>query len=96
MNKTELVKATKEIVTKELEGVTIKDTDVFVEATIKAIQDALLAGEKITINGLGTFDIIERKERMGKDPRTSEDLLIPASKTVKFKVSRNLRDRMNA
>lgn len=96
MNKTELVKTTKEIVSKELEGVTIKDTDVFVEATIKAIQDALLAGEKITINGLGTFDVIERKERMGKDPRTSEDLLIPASKTVKFKVSRNLRDKMNA
>lgn len=96
MNKTDLIKATKEIVAQELEGVTIKDTSVFVEATIKAIQDALVAGEKVSIAGFGTFETVERAARECKNPRTGEPVHVEASKAIKFKVLKALKEAVNA
>lgn len=95
MNKTELYKSTKEVVAQELEGVTIKDTTVFVDAVFKVITDALVAGEKINIAGFGSFEIAERVERMGRNPKTGEEILIPSSKAIKFKASKNLKDSVN-
>lgn len=95
MNKQELYKATKEIVSKELEGVTIKDTSVFVDAAIKAITDALVAGEKVNIAGFGAFEIAKRDERMGRNPKTNEPMLIKASKAIKFKASKALKEVVN-
>ena len=96
MNKTELIKATKEIVSQELEGVTIKDTGIFVEATIKAIQDAVIAGEKVQLIGFGTFETVERAERQGRNPKTGESMTIAASKAPKFKVSKAFKDAVKA
>lgn len=96
MNKTELIKATKEIVSQELEGVTVKDTGVFVEATIKAIQDAVIAGEKVQLIGFGTFEVVERKAREGRNPQTGESITIAASKSPKFKAGRAFKDAINA
>ena len=87
MNKTDLVKVVKETVSETLEGVTVKDTAIFVDATIKAIQDAVVAGEKVSIVGFGTFETIERAARIGRNPQTSEEIMIPASKAPKFKAS---------
>lgn len=96
MNKTELIKATKEIVSQELEGVTVKDTGIFVEATIKAIQDAVIAGEKVQLIGFGTFETVERAERQGRNPKTGEVMTIAASKAPKFKAGRVFKDAVNA
>ncbi len=95
MNKTELIKATKEIVSQELEGVTVKDTGIFVEATIKAIQDALIAGEKIQLVGFGTFGVTERAARKGRNPKDGSEIVIPASKSPKFKAGKVFRDALN-
>ena len=96
MTKQELIKATKEIVSHELEGVTVKDTGVFVEAIIKAIQDAMVAGEKITFVGFGTFEVVERAARKGRNPKDGSEIEIPASKAPKFKPSKALKDALNA
>lgn len=96
MNKTELIKATKEIVSQELEGVTVKDTGIFVEATIKAIQDAVIAGEKVQLIGFGTFETVERAERQGRNPKTGEAMTIAASKSPKFKAGKAFKDAVNA
>lgn len=96
MNKTELIKATKEIVSQELEGVTVKDTGIFVEATIKAIQDAVIAGDKVQLIGFGTFETVERAERQGRNPKTGETMTIVASKAPKFKAGRAFKDAVNA
>lgn len=64
MNKTDLVKVVKDTVSETLEGVTAKDTAIFVDATIKAIQDAVVAGDKVSIVGFGTFETTERAARM--------------------------------
>lgn len=85
MNKTDLVKVVKETVSETLEGVTAKDTAVFVDATIKAIQDAVVAGDKVSIAGFGIFETVERVAREGRNPLTGEPLHIEASKAPKFK-----------
>ena len=96
MNKTELIRATKEIVSQELEGVTAKDTGIFVEATIKAIQDAVISGEKVQLVGFGTFEVAERAARMGRNPQTGAEMAIPASKAPKFKAGKAFKDAVNA
>lgn len=92
MNKTDLIKVVKETVSEVLEGVTVKDTAVFVDATIKAIQDAVVAGEKVQLVGFGTFETTERAARTGRNPQTGETLAIPASKSPKFKVGKAFKD----
>ena len=67
MNKTDLVKVVKETVSETLEGVTLKDTAVFVDATIKAIQDAVVNGDKVQIVGFGTFETTTRAARVGRN-----------------------------
>ena len=92
MNKTDLVKVAKETVSETLEGVTVKDTAVFVDATIKAIQDAIIAGEKISIAGFGTFEVVERAERKARNPQTGDEMIVPAYKAPKFKASKTLKN----
>ena len=92
MNKTDLVKVVKETVSETLEGVTAKDTAVFVDATIKAIQDVVVAGDKVSIAGFGTFETVERAAREGRNPHTGESLHIEASKAPKFKAGKAFKD----
>lgn len=96
MNKAELIKATKEIVAQELEDVTVKDTGVFVEATIKAIQDALAKGDRVQLVGFGTFEVKERAARTARNPKTGETIEVPASKSPKFKAGKAFKDAVNA
>lgn len=92
MNKTDLTKVVKEIVSETLEGVTVKDTAVFVDATIKAIQDAVVEGEKVSIVGFGTFETAKRAARIGRNPQTGETIEIAASKSPKFKAGKAFKD----
>jgi len=59
---------------------------------IAAVEDALTAGDKVTLVGFGTFEVAERAEREGRNPRTGETLTIPASKVVRFKPGNKLKD----
>lgn len=92
MTKTELIKVVKDTVSETLEGVTAKDTVVFVDATIKAIQDTVIAGEKVQIVGFGTFETTTRSAREGRNPATGESISIPASKAPKFKAGKAFKD----
>lgn len=62
------------------------------EATLRAIKDALLAGEKVQLVGFGTFDVKERGARVGRNPRTKEEIAIPATRVPSFKVGKALKD----
>ena len=65
------------------------------DATVKAISEALKQGDKITIVGFGTFSVGERAARVGKNPQTGERLEIKASKVPKFKAGKLLKDSVN-
>lgn len=76
-------------------GTTKKDTAVYVQAVTDVISEALKAGDKIQLVGFGTFETVEKAERTGRNPRTGEDLIIPARKSPKFKAGKALKDFIN-
>lgn len=92
MTKTELIKVVKDTVSETLEGVTAKDTAVFVDATIKAIQNAVVAGERVQLVGFGTFETTTRAAREGRNPATGESISIPESKAPRFKAGKAFKD----
>ena len=86
MNKTEMVAS----IAKKT-GLTKKDSEKAVDAFIKTIQEGLMDGNKITLAGLGTFEVKEKPERMGVNPRTKEPIKISAYKSPAFKISKTLK-----
>ena len=91
MNKTELVN----VVAADT-NVAKKDVDAVVNATIKAITDALKEGDKVALIGFGTFEVKESAEREGRNPKTGETITIAASKKPTFSASKALKDEVNA
>ena len=87
MNKTELVNA---IAAKT--GLSKKDSDAALAATVEAITEALKAGDKVALIGFGTFEVRERAARQGKNPATGEAIEIAACKAPAFKAGKALKD----
>lgn len=73
---------------------TKKDADKAVNALFDALSNALANGEKITISGFGTFEVRERAERQGINPRTREPITIPATRSIVFKQGKSLKDAL--
>ena len=71
------------------------DAEKALEAMTGAIQGALQDGKKVTLVGFGTFSIADRKARMGRDPQTKKPIRIPASKAVRFKPGKAMKDAVN-
>ncbi len=65
------------------------------DAAIEAITKALKNGDTITLVGFGTFSVRHRKARMGRNPRTGEEIQIKASKVPGFKPGKALKDAIN-
>lgn len=76
----------------EESGVTKKLAAEVVENTFVAIKESLAAGEKFTLVGFGTFEVVERAEREGRNPQTGEPITIPARKAVRFKAGKALKE----
>ena len=87
MNKTELIE--KIAVGAELSKADAKKA---LEATIEAIKNALVDGDKIQLIGFGTFSVSERPAREGINPATKEKITIAAKKVTKFKAGAELAD----
>jgi len=87
MNKAELIE---EVSNKT--GLTKKETQNVIDATIEVIRNVLSRGEKVTLVGFGTFLVIEKKARRGVNPRTRETIQIPAKKVPKFRAGKGFRE----
>ena len=87
MNKTELIATVAEIA-----ALSKKDAEKAVNATFDTITAALEAGEKVSLVGFGAFDVKERAARMGRNPRTKEEVEIPATRVPLFKAGKALKD----
>ena len=87
MNKTELVEKIAAAA-----GLSKVDSKKALEATIAAIKDALVAGDKVALVGFGTFSVSERPAREGINPATKEKISIAAKKVAKFKPGAELAD----
>ncbi len=65
------------------------------ESLILNIRSTLKKGNKVTIVGFGTFSVSERRERMGRNPRTGERVRLPVTRTATFSAAKELRDGIN-
>lgn len=90
MNKAELV----EEVARQT-GLTKKVSKEAVDAVISTIADSLSKREKITLVGFGSFKVMTRKSRRGRNPRTGEEIQIPAKEVPKFDAGKDLRQAVS-
>ena len=87
MNKTELIAAVA-----EKAGLTKKDAERVINATVETITDSLVKGDKVQVSGFGIFEVKNREARVGRNPRTKETIEIPATRLPQFKASKTLKD----
>jgi len=73
-------------------GLTKRTSREAVDAIISAITDSLSREEKVTLVGFGTFQVMERKARKGRNPQTRETINIPAKNVPKFRPGKGLRE----
>lgn len=66
-----------------------------VDAAIEAITNTLKSGNNVTLVGFGTFSVRDRAARIGRNPRTGEEIQIKASKVPGFKAGKALKDAIN-
>lgn len=75
-------------------GMKKADVEKSINAFTDIVADELKKGEKINVTGFGTFEVGARAARTGRNPQTGETMEISASKTVKFKAGKCLKDRV--
>ena len=90
MNKTELIEKIA-----AGSGLSKADAKKALDATVAAVKDALVAGDKISLVGFGTFSVSERPAREGINPATKEKIQIAAKKVIKFKPGTELSEAIN-
>ena len=90
MNKAELISAVA-----EKTGMTKKDAERVVNATVETITQALVKGEKVAVSGFGNFEVKAREARVGRNPRTKETIQIPATRLPAFKAAKALKDAVS-
>lgn len=90
MNKTELIEKIA-----AGSGLTKADSKKVLDATVKAIKEALVKGDKVALIGFGTFAVNKRPARTGINPATKAKIKIAAKKVAKFKAGSDLNDALN-
>lgn len=90
VNKSELVTSIS-----EKSKLTKKDAEIVLKAFIDSVEEALENGEKVQLVGFGTFETRERAARTGRNPRTKEEIEIPASVVPVFKAGKEFKEKVN-
>ena len=89
MNKAELITSLA-----EKSSLTKKDVEVVLKAFVESVEEALEKGEKVQLVGFGTFETRKRAARVGRNPRTKEEINIPESTVPVFKAGKEFKDRV--
>mgnify|MGYP000352610024 CR=1 FL=1 len=77
-------------------GVTHADAGRMLDILVDLILDGVDDGNKISIPKLGTFEGTVRAERKGRNPQTGDEMIIPSSRSMKLKLSKAAKDRLNS
>lgn len=89
MKKVEFVQAVAEKV-----GLSKKDTQRVIDAALETITESLKADKEVSFIGFGTFATTQRAARKAKVPGTNKTVNVPATKVVKFRVGKKLKDEV--
>ena len=90
MNKAELINAVAAAA-----DVSKKDTEAVITAMLDTITEALKQGDKVQLVGFGSFEVKKRAARIGRNPRTKEEIEIPATVLPVFKAGKLLKDTVS-
>ena len=90
MTKTELIEKVS-----ESSKISKEDVHAVIEGFLGAIEDSLKKGEKVALVGFGTFEVVKREARTGRNPQTGLALSIPAKTVPKFSAGKTFREAMN-
>ena len=90
MNKAELINAVAASA-----DVSRKDTEAVITAMLDTITEALKPGDKVQLMGFGSFEVKKRAARIGRNPRTKEEIEIPATVLPVFKAGKLLKDTIS-
>lgn len=91
MTKADLIKKISEAA-----NLTAADSKAALDATIDALKEALVAGDKVQLIGFGTFSVNKRPAREGVNPANGQKIQIAAKKVAKFKAGADLEKQLNA
>jgi integration host factor subunit alpha len=72
-----------------------KEVGEVVDTVFEAMKDALVQGGKVKVSGVGNFVVKQKNERIGRNPKTGEEITISARKVLTFKPSPVLRKQLN-
>jgi len=75
-------------------GITALQAAKALTSMMDRIRTSLQKGERVTFSGFGSFEVKERKARMGRNPRTGAEVAIPPRKRVKFNLSKGLKNTL--
>ena len=89
MNKGDLINEVAKVVS------TKKEAQEAVDCVFSSITKAMKTGDTVTLVGFGTFKVVERKARKGRNPQTGEEIDIKASKAPKFTAGKALKEAVN-
>ncbi len=90
MNKQELITAMA-----QESGFTKKDTETALNSFMTSVQNAVKSDDKVSLVGFGTFELRNRAERKGRNPRTKEEITIAATKAPAFKAGKLFKELVN-
>ena len=90
MTKAELVKALKE----KAGLATLAQAEAAYDSLFGIIKTTLGKGDAVSITGFGSFKVVQRKARKGRNPRTGKEMMLPASKTAKFTPGKALKESL--
>lgn len=75
-------------------GLPKKTSEVALDAFLQSVEEAMEKKEKVVLVGFGTFEVRDRAERLGRNPRTKEEIKIPATAVPVFKAGKGLKEKV--
>jgi integration host factor subunit alpha len=75
-------------------GLTKREAKCFIDEFFEEIKNSLESGEEVKLSGFGNFDLRDKNERPGRNPKTGEDVLITARRVVTFKAGQKLKAKV--
>jgi DNA-binding protein HU-beta len=83
-----------ELIDKVAEGLGLpkREIEKMLEKLISTIQNSLKSGQKVSVAGLGTFVVTEKKARLARNPKTGESVQVPAKRAPKFRPGKELKE----
>ncbi len=91
MNRSDIVR----LLAQQFTHLTDQDVELAVDGILDAMNHALVRGHRIEVRGFGSFKVVDRPPRMGRNPRTGEPVSIPKRRAPLFKVGKALRTSLD-